>query len=103
MNLDPMLVMQNTFVVSGKLGMNAAFAIAMANSSGLFSGGIRYRVEENSKPIQTQIKIESKYEATKTLDLTLRDIKVTAYTNIKDTGEEIYSIQAILHIIRKST
>lgn len=45
MGLDPMLIMQNTFVVSGKLGMNSAFAISLANQSGMFDAGLRYRVE----------------------------------------------------------
>jgi len=66
MNLDPMQVMQNTFVVSGKLGMNSAFAISLANSSGLFEGGIRYRVEGSDD-----------------------SLRVTAFTNLKGTGEEI--------------
>lgn len=66
MNLDPMLVMQNTFVVSGKLGMNSAFAIALANSSGLFEGGIRYKVIGEGK-----------------------DLRVTAYAILKATKEEI--------------
>lgn len=66
MNLDPMLVMQNTFVVSGKLGMNSAFAISLANSSGLFEGGIRYKIEGESK-----------------------DLRVTAYATLKATKEEI--------------
>lgn len=66
MNLDPMLVMQNTFVVSGKLGMNSSFAIALANSSGLFDGGIRYKiVGEGDK------------------------LEVTAYAILKSNGEEI--------------
>lgn len=66
MNLDPMLVMQNTFVVSGKLGMNSAFAIALANSSGLFEGGIRYKIIGEGK-----------------------DLRVTAYAILKATKEEI--------------
>jgi hypothetical protein len=66
MNLDPMQVMQNTFVVSGKLGMNSSFAISLANSSGLFEGGIRYRVEGSDD-----------------------SLRVTAFTNLKGTGEEI--------------
>ena len=66
MNLDPMMIMQNTFVVSGKLGMNSSFAISLANSSGLFEGGIRYRIEGSDN-----------------------SLKVTAYTNLKKTGEEI--------------
>ena len=66
MNLDPMLVMQNTFVVSGKLGMNSAFAIALANSSGLFEGGIRYKIIGEGK-----------------------DLRVNAYAILKATKEEI--------------
>ena len=66
MNLDPMQIMQNTYVVSGKLGMVSAFAISLANQSGLFDSGIRYRIEGSGE-----------------------DLKVTAYTNLKKTGEEI--------------
>lgn len=67
MNLDPMLIMQNTYVVSGKLGMNSSFAISLANSSGIFEGGIRYRVDGSGE-----------------------ELKVTAYANLKKTGEEIF-------------
>lgn len=66
MNLDPMQIMQNTFVISGKLGMVTAFAISLANQSGLFDSGIRYRIEGSGE-----------------------NLKVTAYTNLKKTGEEI--------------
>jgi hypothetical protein len=66
MNLDPMQVMQNTFVISGKLGMVSSFAISLANGSGLFASGIRYRVEGDGDKL-----------------------KVTAYANLKKTGEEI--------------
>lgn len=66
MNLDPMQVMQSTFVVSGKLGMTSAFAISLANSSGLLEGGIRYRLEGSDS-----------------------SLKVTAYTNLKKSGDEI--------------
>jgi hypothetical protein len=43
MNLDPMFIMQSTFVVKGKLGMNSSFAISRANSSGIFKSGIKYK------------------------------------------------------------
>jgi hypothetical protein len=66
MGLDPMLVMQNTYIVSGKLGMNTTFAISLANNSGLFESGIRYREHGEGA-----------------------DMAVTAYTNLKKTGEEI--------------
>ena len=66
MNLDPMLVMQNTYIIGGKLGMYSAFAIALANSSGLFVGGIRYKVEGEGN-----------------------DLQVTAYLTLKSNNEEI--------------
>lgn len=66
MDLDPMLVMQNTYVVSGKLGMNTSFAISLANKSGMFANGIRYRQEGTGE-----------------------NMTVTAYTNLKKTNEEI--------------
>jgi hypothetical protein len=66
MNLGPMQIMKNTFVISGKLGMVTAFAMSLANQSGLFDSGIRYRIEGSGE-----------------------NLKVTAYTNLKKTGEEI--------------
>lgn len=45
MNLDPMLVMQNTYVINGKLGMNTTFAIALANQSGIFKAPFKYNIE----------------------------------------------------------
>jgi hypothetical protein len=66
MNLDPMLVMQNTFVIGGKLGMNSCFAISLANSSGLFDGGIRYKVVGEGSTLQ-----------------------VSAFATLKANGEEI--------------
>jgi hypothetical protein len=66
MNLDPMLIMQNTYVVKGKLGMNSTFAISLANCSGIFDSGIRYKLEGSGD-----------------------DLKVTAYAKVKNTGEEI--------------
>ena len=76
MNLDPMMVMQGTYEIHGKLGMTSAFAIALANTSGLITGGIRYKIENLGADI------ENKTE-------TFRNIQVTAYTNLKSNGEEI--------------
>jgi hypothetical protein len=66
MNLDPMHVMQNTFVISGRLGMVSSFAISLANGSGLFDSGISYKIEGKGD-----------------------DLKVTAYANLKKSGREI--------------
>ncbi len=41
-DVSPLMVMQNTFVVKGKLGFNAQFVIAMMNRSNKFIGGVRF-------------------------------------------------------------
>ena len=88
MNLDPMMIMQNTFVVNGKLGMNSSFAISLANSSGLFIGGIRYKVKTLGENIEGEVAF---YENSvkKQKKVYFLNIQVTAYTNLKSNGEEI--------------
>ena len=66
MNLDPMMVMQGTYILKGKLGMYTSFAISLANSSGILEGGICYNVEGSGD-----------------------DLKVTAFSNLKSTGQKI--------------
>lgn len=66
MNIDPYLMMQNTYVNNGTLAMRANFAISLANRSGILDSIIRYRVTGEGK-----------------------DLQVTAYANLKNTDEEI--------------
>ena len=88
MNLDPMMVMQGTYVIQGKLGMTSAFAISLANSSGLFVGGIRYRVQKLGEDIEGDVDF---YEngLKKQKKVQFSNVQVTAYTNLKSNGEEI--------------
>ena len=66
MNQDPMMVMQGTYIIKGKLSMYTSFAISLANSSGILQGGIRYKIEGDRD-----------------------DLKVTAFSNLKANGAEI--------------
>ena len=75
MNQDPMLVMGSTYVVAGTLAVKATFAISLANTSGIYSGGIRYIVEGANE----------KFEGLN------NNLKVTAWTTVKATGERIES------------
>ena len=88
MNLDPMMVMQGTYVIQGKLGMTSAFAISLANSSGLFVGGIRYRIQELGEDIEGSVKFYNNGTEDKK-KVKFSNIQVTAYTNLKSNGEEI--------------
>ena len=66
MNQDPMMVMQGTYIIKGKLSMYTSFAISLANSSGILQGGIRYKIEGSGDTL-----------------------KVTAFSNLKANGAEI--------------
>ena len=88
MNLDPMMVMQGTYVIQGKLGMTSAFAISLANSSGLFVGGIRYRIQELGEDIESSVEFYNNGTKDKK-KVQFSNIQVTAYTNLKSNGEEI--------------
>ncbi len=88
MNLDPMMVMQGTYVIQGKLGMTSAFAISLANSSSLFVGGIRYRVQKLGEDIEGSVKFYNNGTEEKK-KVQFSNIQVTAYTNLKSNGEEI--------------
>jgi hypothetical protein len=42
---DPVMVMQHTYVVHGKLGFDAQFAIAEINTSGMFKDSLDYEIQ----------------------------------------------------------
>ena len=45
MGVDPLMMLQNTYVVSGKPGITGQMAIALVNSSGVLKGRIKFRYE----------------------------------------------------------
>lgn len=45
LRVDPLMFMQKSYIVHGKPGMEAQLAIALVNSSGLFSDPIEYQVQ----------------------------------------------------------
>ena len=44
MQVDPFMLMQNMYIVNGKPGLEAKFAIAMCNVNGAFQGRIKYEL-----------------------------------------------------------
>ncbi len=49
LQVDPMMLMQNTYMVHGRPGMEAKLKIGLANSRGPFTGPIQYRLEGEGK------------------------------------------------------
>lgn len=66
MNENPLVVMQNIYIVHGKPGWSASYMIAKANASGIFKGVIRFKHEGSGA-----------------------SRKCTASATLKDTGEVV--------------
>jgi hypothetical protein len=66
MGEDPLVVLQNIHIVSGKAGFSAQYMIARANAAGIFKGRIDWRI-----------------------DRAPGNLAVTAYAVLKDTGQEV--------------
>ncbi len=81
LKVDPFMLMQATYVVYGKPGMEAKLAIALINTSGLFKGGLRYeRVGE---------------------DAAKQSYKCRAYGVRADTGETVHGPWITWEIVKK--
>ena len=49
MKIDPFMLMQKTYVIGGKLGIEAQVAVALANQRGIFKFPLQYDFEEDVK------------------------------------------------------
>lgn len=59
---DPLLVMQNSYVVHGKLGFEGKFAIAMMNTRGPFDGAVKFDLKGKDDDRQCIAKARRKGE-----------------------------------------
>lgn len=66
MGENPLVVMQNIYIVHGRAGWSASYMIAKANASGIFKGVIRFSFSGEGK-----------------------NLECTAKAILKDTGEEV--------------
>lgn len=64
---DPLMVLQQLYIVHGKMGMQAQLAIALMNSCGVFEGPVRWRWDDGKGD----------------------ERKCYAYAKVKATGEEV--------------
>lgn len=104
MNIDPMLVMQNTFVVGGKLGMNTTFAISLANQSGIFKGPFKYVIEGEGNSLKVTAKAivaKTNEEVTTTVALKMAiDEGWTRNSKYKTMPEHMLTYRAAIFLIR---
>lgn len=67
MGENPLLVMQNIYIVSGKAGWASQYVIARANASGVFKGRINWKIDRSNP----------------------QNLRVTAYATLADTGDVV--------------
>lgn len=92
MGCDPILVLQNLYVVHGMPGWKSSFIIAQANMAKAFASPIRWRVEKRGEPISIKRKQtywENNQKRTREVSALVPDIAVTAYAADRTTGEEL--------------
>jgi hypothetical protein len=63
----PLVVMQNIHIVKGKAGFAAQYMIARANSSGIFTGRIDWRIDKSDP----------------------KNLSITAFAHLRETGDEV--------------
>jgi hypothetical protein len=57
LGVDPMMLMQNTFIIGGRPGMESKMIIALINSSGLFEDPLEYEiVGEDAKDLKYKVR-----------------------------------------------
>jgi hypothetical protein len=83
MGADPVMVLQNLYVVHGTPGWSAKFIIAQANLSGVFKGRIKFR-----------------YAGEELADVNRSTLKVTAYATMDDGSDDVVEAVASMDMAR---
>ena len=88
---NPIVVMQNIYVVHGRAGWNAAYIIAQANRSGKFIGSINWRISDKGerqavRKIKTGWDSAAKRPIMKDEKIKVRDLRVTAWAKPVKAG-----------------
>lgn len=96
LDINPMTMLQNTHMISGKTGMSASLAISLANSRGPFKSGIRYKKESTGKMIKIPINevewVNKKKTFKKVGEYEAENIIVTAYATLKEDDTIVESV-----------
>lgn len=60
LGVSPMMLMQNTYIIQGRVGIEAKLAIALINTSGLFDGPIAYEMSGLAKEENLKCRVKAK-------------------------------------------
>lgn len=92
LNADPLMVMQNLYLIEGRPAWSSQFIMAAINSCGRFSA-LRFEIEDlGEKEVEyTETKWENRNKITVTNKIKIHDMSCVAFTIERETGERIES------------
>lgn len=92
LNADPLMVMQNLYLIEGRPAWSSQFIMAAINSCGRFSA-LRFEIEDlGEKEVEyTDTKWENRKKITVTKKIKIHDMSCVAFTIERETGERIES------------
>ncbi|MDE2470485.1 MAG: hypothetical protein KGL35_17500, partial [Bradyrhizobium sp.] len=95
LGVDPFMFLQSCYVVHGRPGLEAKLAIALANSSGVFVGPIRYRLEGSGKTRKCTA-FATVRETSETIEMTVDWAMVEAEGWNKKSGSKWLTIPEVM-------
>ncbi|MCU4489715.1 hypothetical protein KTI26_11015 [Acinetobacter ursingii] len=102
LNADPLMVMQNLYLIEGRPSWSSQFIMAAINSCGRFSA-LRFELEDlGEKEVEyTEVVWENRSKRNVTKKITLRDMSCVAFAVERETGERIESSKITMEMAVK--
>ena len=102
LNADPLMVMQNLYLIEGRPSWSSQFIMAAINSCGRFSA-LRFELKDlGEKEVEyTEVVWENRQKRNVTKKITLRDMSCVAFAVERETGERIESSKITMEMAVK--
>lgn len=102
LNADPLMVMQNLYLIEGRPSWSSQFIMAAINSCGRFSA-LRFELEDlGEKEIEyTETVWENRSKKNVVKKITIRDLSCVAFAVERETGERIESSKITMEMAVK--
>lgn len=102
LNADPLMVMQNLYLIEGRPSWSSQFIMAAINSCGRFSA-LRFELEDlGEKEVEyTEVVWENRSKRNVVKKITIRDMSCVAFAVERETGERIESSKITMEMAVK--
>lgn len=102
LNADPLMVMQNLYLIEGRPSWSSQFIMAAINSCGRFSA-LRFQLEDlGEKEVEyTEVVWENRSKRNVVKKITIRDLSCVAFAVERETGERIESSKITMEMAVK--